>query len=183
MEETYSGVDSSHARHLIELIRDYEDFQGAVRKVNTGQKPHKGGFERRLQFWYFFEKNSFDTQIVLNFAYVRIPYRFSQKETLISSKEPPGTSIRPQNKTKIQTNKNLSTLVSRLFERLSVLDFSHAKVLIKSLRDNKAVKGAVRYAKQRSRNGQNQPIKLFLKVIVIWTWKRFFKWHFSNVSI
>ena len=106
-------------------------------------------------------RKSLDTQIVLNFAYVRIPYRFSQKETLISSKEPPGTSIRPQNKTKIQTNKNLSTLVSRLFERLSVLDFSHAKVLIKSLRDNKAVKGAVRYAKQRSRNGQNQPIKLF----------------------
>ena len=50
MEETCSGVDFSHARHLIELIRDYEDFLGAVRKVNNGQKPHKGGFERRLQF-------------------------------------------------------------------------------------------------------------------------------------
>ena len=66
----------------------------------------------------------------MNFAYVRIPYRFSQKETLVFSKEPPGTSIRAQNMTKIQTNKNLGTLVSRLFERLSVLDFSHAKVFI-----------------------------------------------------
>ena len=64
----------------MEPIRDYEDFQGAVRNVIKGQKQPNEGFSMEIAVLTHFLKVIGESQVALDFTHVRVPHRTNQRQ-------------------------------------------------------------------------------------------------------